>query len=217
MLVRVQVAVRSEVEQLARRVVRAGRERLAVREEVDAVDIALVARERLHGLAYSDVPDLRGRVARTRHEGIRVGRAQRNRHDVSRVVLELGDSDALLNVPQHTRHVSTRGHDLPVVDEPTARQIPRVRAQLPRHLHLSSRLSRSRSSQRVDRADVVQSTARNVLPRRRVGTRHDPAAPERNGVNFIRGVSVPDDQLAVLRRRDQMTTVVGPLQSVDFG
>lgn len=54
----------AEVEEAARRVVRAGRERLAVGEEVDGVDVRLVAGERVRALLAICVPHLGGRVAR---------------------------------------------------------------------------------------------------------------------------------------------------------
>lgn len=65
-------------------------------------------------------------------------------------------------------------------------------------------------------ADVVEATTSDVVARGRVGASHDPRAPQRDRMDFIRGVGVPDDQLAVLRRRHEMSSVGGPMHGVDF-
>ena len=36
-------------------------------------------------------------------------------------------------------------------------------------------------------------------------------------MNFVRGVSIPNDELAILRSRDKVTLVVGPVHGVDLG
>ena len=36
-------------------------------------------------------------------------------------------------------------------------------------------------------------------------------------MNFVGCVSIPDDEFTVLRGRDEMSAVLGPMHSVDFG
>lgn len=69
----------------------------------------------------------------------------------------------------------------------------------------------------VDRADVVQPTAGDEIARRGVSAGHDPRGTERDGVDFVGGVGVPDDELAVLRGRDEVPLVLGPVHRVDLG
>lgn len=96
--VRVEFAVGSQIEQLARSVVGAGRKCVPVGEEpgtgsalhevggviilngkkkpgnsLNSVDIGLVSCERLDGFASSDVPDFSSGITSTRHEKIGVG------------------------------------------------------------------------------------------------------------------------------------------------
>lgn len=107
----VQLAVGAKVEQAAGSVVGTGREGVAVREEAarigdgetsptfslrtaipvrqnlrDGVDIGLVARKSLHGLARPDVPHLGGRVTRARHEDVLIRPDRKTmKHGVSEV------------------------------------------------------------------------------------------------------------------------------------
>ena len=183
----------------------------------DGVDVGLVTSKGLHRLARPDIPHLGGRVARSRdkHVLIRsegetarrakrvvggsayVGWKERRRgsapHDVSGVVVELDHSDAGINVPQHATHVARRGEDLAIVQEPTAREVTRVGAQFARDLDRPFA-----RPQVVDRADVVEPSARDKVARGGVGAGHDPRGPERDRVDLVRGVGVPDDEFAVL-------------------
>lgn len=51
----------------------------------------------------------------------------------------------------------------------------------------------------VDRADIVEATASHIITAGGIGTRHHPRGPEGNGMDFVRSVGIPDDELAVLR------------------
>lgn len=69
----------------------------------------------------------------------------------------------------------------------------------------------------VDGADVVKTTARDVVARRRVRAGHDPRGSQRDGVDLVRCVSVPDDELSVLRSGNEMSAVGRPVHGVDLG
>ena len=73
-------------------------------------------------------------------------------------------------------------------------------AELPADAHVA--LTRV---QVVDRTDVIESAAGHERPGRRVRTGHHPARSQRDRVHFVGRIRVPDDQLAVLRSRYQMS------------
>lgn len=54
----------------------------------------------------------------------------------------------------------------------------------------------------VDGTDVVETTAGDKVTAGGVGAGHNPRRTERNGVDLVSGVSIPDDELAILRCRD---------------
>ena len=87
---------------------------------------------------------------------------------------------------------------------------------MPRELSRNACRAFSRR-QVVDGADVVKTTARDVVARRRVGAGHDPRGSQRDGVDLVRCVSVPDDELSVLGGGDEMSSVGGPVHGVDLG
>lgn len=129
------------------------------------------------------------------------------------MVVELHHPHARLDIPQHTRHIARTRHNLAIVDEPTAAQVPRVRTQLARTLVPPALLV----PQIVNRTNVVQPTARDKVPAGRVGARHDPRAAQRDGVDLVRRVRVPDDEFAVLGGRDEVALVRRPVHRVDLG
>lgn len=69
----------------------------------------------------------------------------------------------------------------------------------------------------VDRADVVETTASNKVATRGVGAGHDPGGSQGNGVHFVGGVGIPDNQFAILRSRDKVPPVGRPVHSIDLG
>lgn len=55
----------------------------------------------------------------------------------------------------------------------------------------------------IDGADVVQTPTGHEVPRGGVGTGHDPGGAQRDGVDLVSGVAVPNDELSVLGGADQ--------------
>lgn len=127
----------------------------------------------------------------------------RSPHDVPSMIVKFLYPRTGLDIPQHASHIPRTRHDLTIVDESTTTQVTRMRAQLSRHLgDLPQRLSgvhaTPTSLEGVDGTDVVQTTTRDELPRGGIGTGHDPGRTERDGVNLVGRIGVPDDELAVL-------------------
>lgn len=79
---------------------------MAIREELDGVDVRLVAGKSLDRLSGTDIPELGERVAGTGDEGVLVGGIQADAHDIAEMVGKLGDLLARLNVPFHAGHVT---------------------------------------------------------------------------------------------------------------
>ena len=69
----------------------------------------------------------------------------------------------------------------------------------------------------VDGANVVKTAAGNVVAAWGVGAGHDPRRAKRNRVNLVCGVCIPNDQLSILRGRNEMPAVSRPMHRVDFG
>jgi hypothetical protein len=72
-------------------------------------------------------------------------------------------------------------------------------------------------AQVVDGANVVKTTASDVVAAGRVGASHDPGRAEGNCVHLVGGVCIPDDELTVLRGGHEMSPVGRPVHGVDFG
>lgn len=143
---------------------------MAIREELDGVDVRLVAGKGLDGLTRPDIPHLGKSVASARDESVLVGRVEANAHDIAEVVGELGHFLASLNIPLHARHVAGRCQDAAVVDEAAAGEVAGVSRQLAGDACGAVALL----VEVVDGADVVETTAGNEVSARGVGTRHDP-------------------------------------------
>lgn len=118
--VKVQFPIGADVEQAASGVVRASDERVAVREELDGVDVGFVASKGLDSLAGSNIPQLGKSITSTRDECVLVCGVEADAHDIAQVVGEFDDFLARLNVPFHARHVTRRSQDAAVVDEAAA-------------------------------------------------------------------------------------------------
>lgn len=164
----------------------------------------------LHGLACANVPYLGRGVARSRDKEVGV-RRQRDTHHIARMVVEFHGARALLNIPEHARHVAGRGDDLPVVYEAAAAQIARVCAELASDLGLAA------GCEGVDGADVVEAAAGDEGAGGRIGDGHDPGGAEGDGVDLVGGVCVPDDEAAVLGGGDEVAGVCRPVERVDLG
>lgn len=209
----VELAIGADIEQAASGVVGTGHERVAVREELDGVDVGLVTSKRLHGLAGADIPQLRESVASTRDKGVLVGGVEADAHDIAEVVGELNDARAGLNVPLHTGHVARRGQDAAVVDEATTGEVAGVTGQFASDAGGAVTVL----VQVVDGADVVETTAGDVVAARGIGAGHDPRRAEGDSVDLVRRVSVPDNQLAVLRGGHKVSPVGRPVHGIDLG
>lgn len=211
--VEVQFTISANIEEAASSIVRAGNERVTVGEELNGVDVGLVAGKGLNGLASSNIPKLSESVAGTRDKGVLVGWVEANAHDIAKMIGELGDLLAGLNVPLHASHVTRRGEDAAVVDEAAAGEVTGVTGELAS----DARGAIALLVEVVDGADIVEATAGNEVAARSVGAGHDPGGAQGNGVDLVGSVGVPDNELSVLRGRDKVPSVGRPVHGVDLG
>jgi hypothetical protein len=209
--VTLELTVGTDVEETAGRVIRTSTESIAVGEELDGVDIGIVGRKGLDTFLLTDIPELGEGIARTRDELVVVERVDAQAHHVTQVVGELVDLGTGFQIPQDTGHVTRRGEDASVADETAAAEVSRVARQFPGD---TGRAIARR--QVVDGADVIQTTAGDVVPAGRVGAGHDPRGSKGDGVDLVRRVRIPDDELAILRRRDEMAAVGRPVHGIDL-
>ena len=167
--------------------------------------------ESLDALLLSDVPELRESVASTGDELVVVERVNAQAHYVAEMVGEFMHLGASLQIPQHTGHVTRRCENTLVGDESAATEVARVAGQLACHTCWTFP-----SRQIVDGADVIETTTGDVVAGRGVGAGHDPRRAQRDGVDLVGRVGVPDDELSVLRGGNEMSAVGGPVHGVDF-
>ena len=208
----VQLSIGSNVEQATGGIVGAGAKGVAIGKELDGVDVRQVAGESLNGLAGPNIPQLGKAIAGAGDEDVLVGGVDADAHDVTEVVGELGDARAGVDIPQHAGHVAGRGEDATVVDEAAAGKVAGVAGELARDPGRPFP-----SGEVVDGADVVEAAAGDVIAARGVGACHDPGRSQGNGMDFVGRVGIPDDELAVLGGRDEMSTIGRPMHSVDLG
>lgn len=69
----------------------------------------------------------------------------------------------------------------------------------------------------VDGADVVETTTGDEVSTRSICAGHDPRRSERNGVNLVGCICVPDYELAILGGRHQMPPICRPMHGVNLG
>lgn len=167
---------------------------MAVREELDGVDVGLVASKGLDGLASANIPELSKGIASTGDEGILVGRVETDAHDVAKVIGKLCDALASLDIPFDTGHVARRCEDAAIIDETAAGEVSGVARQLTG----DARGAVALLVEVVYGANVVEATAGDKVTRGSVGTGHYPGGAERDGMDLVGSVSVPNDELAVL-------------------
>jgi hypothetical protein len=129
------------------------------------------------------------------------------------VVTEFHIARTSLDVPQHAGHITRAGDNLTVIDEPTAAEITRMCAQFASAPDIGS-LS---AMQIVDGAYVVETSTSDEISRWGISASHDPARSKWNGMDFVGGVRIPNDQFSVLRCGDEMSFVGGPMHCVYFG
>jgi hypothetical protein len=124
--VALQFAVGPDVEKPTRRIVGPCAKGIAVREELDGIDVGVVRSKCLTALLLANVPQFCKGIARSRDELVVIKWIYAQAHDITKMVCELGDLLASLNIPQHTGHVARRGEDAPVIDEPAAAEVAGV-------------------------------------------------------------------------------------------
>lgn len=190
-----QLTVGADIKQPTRRIVGASTKSIAIGEKLDCVDVGVVRSKGLHAFLLADIPQLGEGIASARYELVVVEGVYAQAHDISQVVGELMHLGPGFQVPKHAGHVARRGEDSLVAYEPTATEVSRMARQLSRNAGRAFA-----RGQVVDGADVVQATAGHIVAGGRVRARHDPRRPERDGMDLVGGVGVPDDELAVLRR-----------------
>lgn len=167
--------------------------------------------ESLDTLLLSDVPKLCESVASTGDELVVVKRVDAQAHDVAEMVGKLLKLLTSLDIPEHAGHVTRRCQDATVVDEATAREVAGMAGEF------SGDTSGTVACREVvNGTNVVKTTTGDVVAARSIGTSHDPRGSERDGVDLVCAVSVPDDKLAVLRSRDEVPSVSGPVHGVDL-
>lgn len=139
-----------------------------------------------------------------------IGR-QINGHDIARVSVEALQQLPGLDIPQGTSGVTAARQDLLVrVREDAAAHVAGVRAH---SLLLAGNVLVQRRGHRVHGHLVVQATASDEISGRRVRTGHHPGGGHRDGVLLVRRERIPDDQLAVLRRTDDVSFVRRPVRT----
>lgn len=168
--VEVELAIGANIKEAARGVVGTGNKGVAVGEELDGVDIGLVAGKGLDSLACANIPELGEGVAGTGNKRVLVGGVQANAHDIAKVVGELGDALASLNVPLDAGHVARGGEDAAVIDEAAAREVSGVARQLAGDAGRAIVLL----VEVINGANIIETTAGDVVSAGGVSAGHDP-------------------------------------------
>ena len=168
-LVGVEFPVGTDIEETASGVIGTGTEGVSVGEELNGVDIGFVTSKCLDSLTGTNIPEFGESIASTRDEDVLVGGVDADGHDIAKVVCEFGDLGAGFDIPQHTGHVTGRGQNAAIVDETTAGQVTGVARKLARDTGRA--LTRGKV---VNGANVVETTASNIVPTGSVGAGHNP-------------------------------------------
>ena len=202
--------VGSQVENMDSPVFTAGGKGISIAgHKVDAVDISRVSHEGLHGrFRGSNVPDFGGLVDTGGHKDIFIRGTERHEIDVFLVFGKGIEDGAAGNVPPNAGGISTGRQDLGIVQEPTAGNESIVGG----HFHGLFRIG-----QFVDGAKIVESsTGHHFSFGLFVSHTHDVGRLERNRLDFVGGDRIPNEQIAILSRRDEVTGVSGPVDRGDF-
>lgn len=167
---------------------------MAVGEEVDSVDIGLVTSKGLDSLAGTDIPELGKSITSAGNKGVLVRGVKADAHDVAEMIGKLGNALARLDIPLDTGHVSRRREDATIVDKAAARKVAGMSGKLTRNTRGTILLL----VEVVNGADIVEATTSDVVAAGGVGAGHDPRGSQGDGVDFVGGVGIPDDELAIL-------------------
>lgn len=209
----IDLTISTDVEETARCIVGAGAESVSIGEELYGIDVGLVTGKGLHSLTGPDIPQFGESVTGARDENVvLVSWIDAYAHNVSKVVGELGNLRSSLDIPQHTGHVPRGCQDAAIVDEPAAREVSGVAGKLAGYTGWPFT-----RREIVNRADIVKTTASHVVTARSIGASHHPRGAEGNGMDFVRGVRIPDDELAVLRGGYQVSPISGPMHGIYLG
>ncbi len=136
-------------------------------------------------------------------------------HNVACVIAKFDNPGTSLNIPEHAGHVTGTGNNLAVIDKSAATEVSRVSAELTGAFEVGAVCLVVVKV--VDGADVVQTAASDKVSRRRIGTGHDPTGAQRDSVHLVGGIGVPDDELSILRGRNQMPAIGGPVHGINLG
>lgn len=209
----VDLTISTDIEETARGIVGAGAEGVSIREELYGIDVGLVTGKGLHSLTGPDIPQFGKSVTGARNENvILICWIYAYAHNISKMVGELGDLRSSFHIPQHAGHVPRGCQDAAIVDETAAREVSGVTGKL------ASDTGRTFTRREiVNRADVVKTAASHVVTARSIGASHHPRGTEGNGMDFVRGIRIPDDELAVLRGRHQVSPIGGPMHGIYLG
>lgn len=123
------LAVCSNIEKTAGCIVGTGTKGVAIREELNGVDVGVVSCKRLDTFLLANIPELGKRIAGTRHKLIVVKRVDAQAHDIAQMVCKFVDLGTGFQVPENTSHVTRRGKNTSVADETAATEVSRVSRQ----------------------------------------------------------------------------------------
>lgn len=210
--VALEFAVGADVEQSAGGVIGSSTESIAIGEELDGIDVGVVRCKGLHTLLITDVPQLGEGIAGSGDKLVIVQRVYAQAHHITQVVGEFVDLGACLEIPEDAGHVARGGEDALVADESAAAEVTGMARQLP-----GDACWAFPRGEVVDGTNVVQTTTSDIVAGGGIRARHDPGRSERDGVDLVGGVCVPNDQLSILGGRDKMPSVGGPVHGVDLG
>ena len=68
----------------------------------------------------------------------------------------------------------------------------------------------------VDGADVVETTASHEVTTGCIGASHNPGGTQGNGVDLVGGIGIPNNELAILRSRNQVPPIGRPVHGVNL-
>lgn len=108
-------------------------------------------------------------------------------HHIPRMIIKLNNPNPRINIPKHTSHIPRTSQNLSIIQKPTTTQIPRMGTQLPSNFN-----SPLLNPKIINTTNVIQSSTGNKISTRRISASHDPGGTERDSVNFVGRVGVPD-------------------------
>jgi len=169
-----------------------------------------VALEGLSALSSADIPVLCAGIASTRDERVLVG-GDGDAHDITSVVLELGNLASCLDIPEDASLITRAGEDALLVEEAAAGDVASVGIELT--ADADRYIART---QIIDRAGVVETTAGDEAAGGTVSAGHNPSGAEGDSVKLVGGETIPHKELTILRSTYKVVSIVSPLHGVDL-